>query len=187
MSIEQENAAASLSDVERVERRTREAVRYSYASTYQLIWGVLVSAGYLVHWAHPETANYSWLAVLVLGLTGGLAFRVLRARSAGRPTDYRWVWGQLAVVAFGMLWTNLLTDVTTRQLIAVWPTFFMFWMVAFGIFFGRFFVMLGLGVTALTAIGYLWSGALFLPWMAVVAGGGLVASGLYLRRLGLAR
>ena len=34
----------------------------------------------------------------------------------------------------------------------------MFWMVIFGIFFGRFFVILGLIVTALTVAGFLWAG-----------------------------
>jgi hypothetical protein len=185
--IEPQDAAASLSDVENIERRTREAVRYAYASNYQLIWGVLVTIGYLVHWAHPETARISWLVVLVIGILGGLTFRVLHARASGRPADYRWVWGQLAVVAYGFLWTGLLSDATSRQLTAIWPTFFMFWMVVFGIFFGRFFVILGLSVSALIAVGYLWAGDWFLPWMALVAGGGLIASGLYLRRIGLER
>jgi hypothetical protein len=185
MAIDQESAASSLSDVERVEMRTRELVRYSYAATYQLLWGVLVAIGYLTHWAHPETADYTWPAVLIAGLLGGVVLRVRRARNSGRPADYRWVWGQVAVVVFGFMWTSLYMHAGERQLIAIWPTFFMFWMVVFGIFFGRFYVILGLGVTVLTAIGYLWSGDIFLPWMAVVAGGALIASGLYLRSIGL--
>jgi len=185
LSIDQESAATSLSDVERMEKRTRELVRYAFASTYQLLWGVLVAIGYLLHWAHPETAPYTWIGVLVCGLAGGVIFRFRRAQTTGRPADYRWVWGQLAVVVFGFMWTLLYMHAGQRQLIAIWPTFFMFWMVIFGIFFGRFYVFLGLGVTALTAIGYLWSGEWFLPWMAVVAGGTLIASGLYLRRIGL--
>lgn len=185
MAIEPQDAAASLTDVENIERRTREAVRYAYASTSQLLWGALIVIGYMIHWARPETARISWLVILVLGILGGVVFRIRRARAKGRPADFRWVWGQLAVVAYGFLWTGLLSDSTTRQLIAVWPTFFMFWMVVFGVFFGRFFVILGLTVTALIAVGYLWAGDWFLPWMAVAAGGGLISSGLYLRRIGL--
>jgi len=185
MAIDQESAASSLSDVARMEQRTRELVRYSYASGYQLLWGVLVAVGYIAQYIRPESGKVSWLAVLVVGILGGVTFRVWRAKSSGRPADYRWVWGQLAVVAFGMLWTGFFMDATPRQLSALWPSFFMFWMVIFGIFFGRFYVILGLGVTALIAIVYLWSGDLFLPLMAVVMGGALIASGLYLRRIGL--
>jgi hypothetical protein len=187
MATDRENAASSLSDVARMESRTRELVRYSYASNYQLLWGVLVAAGYLVHWAHPATATISWAVVLAGGILGGLIFRILGARGSGRPADYRWVWGQFAVVVFGLLWTGLFIHGEPRQLIVLWPTFFMFWMVIFGIFFGRFYVILGLSVTALTAIGFVWSGDWLLPWMAVVAGGTLIASGLYLRRIGLGR
>jgi len=185
MPIDQESAANSLSEVARMENRTRELIRYSYAAYYQILWGVLVATGYLVHWIHPETARISWWIVLAAGILGSAMGRAWRARATGRPADYRWVWGQVAVVAFGTLWTGLFMDAVPRQLVALWPTFFMFWMVVFGIFFGRFFVILGLFVTVLTAIGYLWSGNYFLPWMAVVAGGALIASGLYLRRIGL--
>jgi hypothetical protein len=187
MAIDNDDAASALSDVARIEQRTRELVRYSFASNYQLLWGVLVVIGYLVQWAHPESGAIIWAVVVAAGILGGVAFRIWRARQAGRPADFRWVWGQLAVVVFGMVWTGLLTNAVPRQLVALWPTFFMFWMVIFGIFFGRFFVILGLLVTALTVVGYLWSGGYFLPWMAAVAGGGLIASGLYLRRIGVNR
>ena len=52
-----------------------------------------------------------------------------------------------------------------------------------GLWFGRAFVAIGLGVTALTLIGYFFvAGAAFLPWMALVNGGGLVLGGLWMRR-----
>jgi len=185
MAIDPEDAASALSDLERVELRTRELVRYSFAAPYHLIWGVLVAFGYLAEYHRPEWGWAIWSAVLFGGVFGGVVFRLWRSRTTGRPADYRFLWAQIAVVAFGALWTGLFTDATPRQLNALWPSFFMFWMVIFGIFFGRFYAILGLGVTALTAIGYQWAGGLFLPWMAVVAGGALIASGLYLRRIGL--
>jgi len=185
MAIDQESAASSLSDVERVQKRTLELVRYSYASRYQLVWGVLVALGYIAQYLRPESGISIWAAVIFAGIVGGAVFRIGRSRIRGQPADYRWVWGQVAVVAFGLLWTGVFTDATPRQLSALWPSFFMFWMVIFGIFFGRFYVILGLVVSVLTAIVYLWSGDLFLPCMAVIVGGALIASGLYLRRIGL--
>jgi hypothetical protein len=187
MAIDQESAASSLSDVARVEQRTRERVRYAFASRYQLLWGVLVAIGYVAQYLRPQSGITIWTVVVIAGILGGVVFRVRRERVTGRPSDYRWVWGQMAVIAFGLLWTGVFTEATPRQLSALWPSFFMFWMVIFGIFFGRFYVILGLGVTALIATVYLWSGDLFLPCMAVIVGGALIASGLYLRRIGLER
>jgi hypothetical protein len=51
-----------------------------------------------------------------------------------------------------------------------------------GIWFGRAFIILGLMVTALTVVGYLWVGPWFNLYMAVVDGGGLMLCGLWMRR-----
>jgi len=52
-----------------------------------------------------------------------------------------------------------------------------------GLWFGRAFIVIGLAITVLTLIGYLFiTGGMFLLWMAAVNGGGLVLSGLWMRR-----
>ena len=52
-----------------------------------------------------------------------------------------------------------------------------------GLWFGRAFVAIGLGITALTLIGYFFvAGAAFLLWMAAVNGGGLILGGSWMRR-----
>ena len=48
-----------------------------------------------------------------------------------------------------------------------------------GLRLGRFFIYLGITVTALTVAGYLWSDDRYPLWLAAVVGGGL-----WLRRLG---
>ena len=42
--------------------------------------------------------------------------------------------------------------------------------------------MIGLSITALTLIGYVYIGEGFDLWMAVVDGGGLILGGLWMRR-----
>ncbi|TQF39737.1 hypothetical protein UNPF46_12005 [Bradyrhizobium sp. UNPF46] len=42
---------------------------------------------------------------------------------------------------------------------------------------------IGLGVTALTLIGYVYIGEAFPLWMAFVNGGGLILGGLWMRRI----
>ena len=51
-----------------------------------------------------------------------------------------------------------------------------------GLWVGYAFVAIGLGISALTLIGYFFVGYWFPLWMAVVNGGGLVLGGLWMRR-----
>ena len=51
-----------------------------------------------------------------------------------------------------------------------------------GIWFGIAFVAIGLGITALTLIGFFYIGEVFPLWMAFVNGGGLIVGGLWMRR-----
>jgi hypothetical protein len=53
-----------------------------------------------------------------------------------------------------------------------------------GLWLGRFFMLCGLSVTALSVLGFFWAGDWFDLWMAVANGGGLIACGLALRRMG---
>ncbi len=51
-----------------------------------------------------------------------------------------------------------------------------------GLWLGPGFLVIGLGITVLTLIGYFFVGAYFELWMAFVNGGGLVLGGLWMRR-----
>ena len=51
-----------------------------------------------------------------------------------------------------------------------------------GLWFGPAFSAIGLGLTALILAGYVWSGAAFPLWLAVVYGGGFILCGLWMRR-----
>jgi hypothetical protein len=59
----------------------------------------------------------------------------------------------------------------------------MFCYVLAGLWLGSFFIAVGVSVTALTVIGYVWTGAWYPLWLAATVGGGLIVSGVWLRRL----
>jgi hypothetical protein len=65
-----------------------------------------------------------------------------------------------------------------------WPNVFMLGIVIAGLWLGRFFMLCGLSVTALSVVGYFFAGEWFDLWMAAANGGGLIACGLALRRMG---
>ncbi|HEX7790703.1 MAG TPA: hypothetical protein VF467_09300, partial [Afipia sp.] len=72
---------------------------------------------------------------------------------------------------------------TPRQLSVFWPTYFMMVYSIVGLWIGPAFVVIGLGITALTMVGYYAvGGAWFDLWMAVVNGCGLMLGGFWMRR-----
>ncbi len=88
----------------------------------------------------------------------------------------------LLFFAFGFLCSVVLGHFTPRQMGAFWPIYFMLLYIIAGLWFGTAFVAIGLGITALTLIGYFFVGNWFELWMAFVNGGGLMLGGLWMRR-----
>ncbi len=185
MTIDPKDAAASLSEVESVERRTHQAITYEHSSRQFVLWGVLVACGYLFTFFLPAHANIGWIVVTALGLSGSFALRVWGSRTHTRDSrlGQRIGYAQLALVGFGLILLWLLWPMSTRQESAFWPTLVMFCYVLAGLWLGTFFLATGLGVTALIVIGYVWTGDWYPLWLAAMVGGGLIVSGLWLRRL----
>jgi hypothetical protein len=181
MTIDPNEAAASLSEITSIERRTRETLVYARSSAALILWGLLVAAGYLVSFAVPRL-HYHWIAIYILGFGGSFYIRGRRRAHESRLGEML-LYTELIIIGFGVLFLVLLWPVTPRQINAFWPMLFMMGFVIAGIWLGRFFIYCGLAVTALTLAAYFWSGPWYLPVMAAVNGGGLIAGGLWLRRL----
>jgi hypothetical protein len=183
MTMDRDEAAASLTDIASVERRARETVIYARSSTILILWGVLCVVGYVFQYFQPQQAQSAWIAVAVTGFIGTFVtghWRRSRLQATiARPLLY----AQLALIGYGFILLVLLWPVAPRQISAFWPILIMLGFVLSGLWLGRFFILCGLAVTALTLIGYFWSGVWFPLWMAAIDGGGLLAGGLWLRRL----
>jgi hypothetical protein len=186
MTIDPKDARSSLSDIAAVERLTYQALTYDHSSFQFILWGALVACGYLWSFFQAGRASTGWMVVALAGLGGSFALRRWRRGPHSRDSKLgqRLGFAQLALIGFGLVLLWLLWPVSNRQMAAFWPTLVMFCHVLAGIWLGRFFVLLGLSVTALIVIGYFWSGPWYPLWLAVSVGGGLIASGFWLRRMG---
>lgn len=185
MTLEPDDAAHSLSEIAAVERRTRQTLAYGRSSAAIILWGVLLVFGYTFGFAFPDLERKAWFAVIAMGFAGCTFLGSRRSSQAGRsPWDQPILFGQLVLYAYGWMFVTILWPLAPRQLNAFWPNVFMLGFALAGLWLGRAFLLLGLSVTALTLVGYFWSGPWFGLWMAVVGGGGLIAGGLWLRRLG---
>jgi hypothetical protein len=183
VSIESEEAAAALDDIAQIAHRVRQSTTYQLAGLLAAMWGVLVFAGNLATWLSPRTAGYVWLAVYVAGIVGSFAVSAYdRARTGVRSFDVRTMVALLLFFAFGFLCVAVLGHFTPRQQGTFWPIYFMLFYSIAGLWFGYAFIAIGLGITALTLIGYFFIGEAFPLWMAFVNGGGLILGGLWMRR-----
>jgi hypothetical protein len=182
-SIDPREAASALSDIDSIVRRVRQSRIYNIASLILIMWGALVFAGYLNAYLLPRSAGYGWLAVYVAGIAGSIAISMFqRTQSGVRTFDMRMLLAFLLFVAFGIFSSVWLGHLTPRQMGTFWPIYFMLVYTIAGLWAGYAFVAIGLGITALTLIGYFFIGAAFDLWMALVNGGGLILGGLWMRR-----
>jgi hypothetical protein len=183
MSIDPKEAASALSDIEQIVHRVRQSTIYNLASLLLIMWGGLIFAGNIATELWPRQGGYIWIAVNVVGCAGSFALGAFESRRTSvRGFELRMVAAFALFFAFGILWSIALGHFTPRQLGAFWPTYFMMVYSVVGLWVGAAFVAIGLGVTALTVIGYFFSGDAFNLWMAVANGGGLILGGLWMRR-----
>jgi hypothetical protein len=183
--IDPNEAAQALNDIEEIVGRVRQSRTYDIASQMMILWGVLVFCGNIATLVSPRHSGYIWIAVNAAGALGALAISLFRFPGAvGKGFDLRMAIAFLLFYAFGVLSSTVFGHFGSRELGAFWPIYFMLFYCIAGLWFGRAFIAIGLGISALTLIGYFFaSGSAFLLWMAAVNGGGLILGGLWMRRI----
>jgi hypothetical protein len=178
-------AAQALSDIEYIVQRVRQSRIYDIASQIMIAVGVLVLAGNVVNYLAPRYAATIWIAVNVLTVASAAALGTMGGKQAGvRAFDFRVLAAFLLFYAFGIFCSGVVGHYGPREMGAFWPVYFMLFYCLAGLWFGRVFIAIGLAIIVLTLIGYFFiEGGAFLLWMAAVNGGGLILSGLWMRRI----
>jgi hypothetical protein len=181
-SIDAKEAAEALSDIDSIAHHVRRSRTYRISSLILIMWGAVSCVGYLLTYLLPHTARYSWIALFVAGIAGWIAISAFQRKQSGVGSfDLRMFTGFALFVAFG-LFTCLLGHFGPRELSTFWPIYFMLAYTIVGLWTGVAFIVIGLSITALTLIGYVFVGASFDLWMALIDGGGLILGGLWMRR-----
>jgi hypothetical protein len=182
MTVSSAQARASLDDIERTVQRVKQSAIYRNASALLILWGAIVAVSYVVCNFIPQSAAMVWVISQTAGVVATVVLGARFARDQEHRVDFRIGVVLLLFFGFGLLWSQVFGQFSPRGLNAFWATLFMFGYAVAGIWFGRAFVLLGLAITALTVVGYLWVGAWFNLYMALVDGGGLMLCGLWMRR-----
>jgi hypothetical protein len=178
-------AAQALDDIKDIVRRVRQSRIYDIASQTMIAIGVMVLAGNVANFIAPRYSAFIWITVNVLNVAVVAALIGMNSKTIGVHTfDLRVLAAYLLFYAFGILCSGVLGHYGPRELGAFWPIYFMLFYCIAGLWFGRAFIAMGLTIIALTLIGYFFvEGAMFLLWMAAVNGGGLILSGIWMRRI----
>jgi hypothetical protein len=180
VTLNADEAGAALADIESIARRVKQSSIYRTSGLILIGWGALVAIGNLAELFAGRWAGGIWIALNLLGVAMTI-FLLSRTRQGGAPI--RTMAAFALFFAFGLAWSLLLGKMGPREQDAFWPTLFLFGYALAGLFFGRAFTVLGIGLTALILAGYEWVGAGFGVYLAVVNGGGLMLCGYWMRRV----
>jgi hypothetical protein len=183
-NVDAKEAAQALDDIEHIVQRVRQSNIYDISSQILIAVGVLVLAGNLANYLAPRYSGLIWITVNVLTVASVAALSTMGVRQTGVRFDLRVLAAFLMLYAFGIVCVAVLGHYGPRELGAFWPIYFMLFYCIAGLWFGRAFIAMGLSIIALTLVGYFFiESAAFLLWMAAVNGGGLILSGLWMRRI----
>lgn len=180
MSITREDAANALRLADQAGQRSRMLRGYQSAAPHLILWGWVYAGTYAFAYFQPGKSGLAWLIVVPLTIFGDMAI-------AWRDRGDRRVWTGVLVpiVAFMALILATITIMRPhdpRQMSAFVPLAIAWVYIAIGTVLGRRMIFAGIALGGLTMLGYCFLHTWFMLWMAVVGGGTLVLSGLWLRR-----
>ena len=197
MDIEKDEARSTLDNVNALILSTKQQLAHGPAGVLLIVWGLIWFVCFLGVHLQPRLVN--WLPPLGCGV--GMAalwicrrFRV-ETRGEPRPGDGRIGIAWLVLTAYAVLWMVILhpqrpanpsvseTVNAINCILAFFASAGMFGYVIMGLWFGRFWVILGVTVTLLIVFGLFALPQWFLVWMAFVGGGALIFSGVMVKRL----
>jgi len=188
MNVSQKNARESLSAVQDVRVRTHRAIASAHANPLLILSGVLWIIAFTAAHFYLAYAFYIFLAMIVVGGIGtAVICRIFHSKAPIKDVSSQKVGWRIALFwvlffVYVTIWLFLLAPFTGLQCNAVISTAVMFAYVVIGLWFGSYFmVVLGLAVTVATLVGFYLLTDFYHLWMALMGGGALLGTGLYIR------
>jgi hypothetical protein len=179
MTPAHEDAAASLAAIERTRRLATELRGYAHAGDIVLGWGLVwLVCNVASHFA-PAWANQVWLAGILLGIL----WSIVRGQGgSGERPGWRVYASSAATVAFVALFIAVAGTQGHDQVNALISLFVAMSYVSMGIWTGLRFTWVGLAIAAIVVIGWFFDRGHLALWLGIGGGGGLIVTGLWLRR-----
>ena len=184
MSVSRAEAGADLAAIDDVVARVKQSRIYRVSGDIAIMWGFVQFAQYAVVNLLPlDLFPWSWVPVDAVGVAINV-WMVRRALPQGEAGEGL----KRALAAFGLfygfgfLWSQIVGHFEGNALAVFWHTLFLFGYCLAGLWFGWGFLFIGLSLSGLIVLVFLYAGVWFWPLIAVVSGGGYILCGLGIRR-----
>jgi hypothetical protein len=184
MTITPSEAEEALAAIRNVSQQMRRALNAWGIAYHLIIWGIIWLIGFTCSQfiLAPAAAGYIWMGLDLVGAGLSWYFGIKMGRRFRSPFGARVGLFWLALMVYGFLGMWFVHPVNAREGALLLVIFLMFAWVAMGIWVETRISWLGLFVTALALIGYFFLPDFFFIFMAVLGGGSLLGTGLYILR-----
>ncbi len=181
MTLSRNEAANTLRDISKTERRSSELFGYRFGSPHLFLWGAIWMVAYGAAYFRPHW-TLVWPVLAAAGTIG--SFLIGWRMKAGTANSFGWRYGGtfVSVILFISAIFAIMPPHTDAQVAAFFPILVALFYLLIGVWTeGTRMIVLGLAMGALTLFGFFNLAPYFSPWMAVVGGGGLILGGFWLR------
>jgi hypothetical protein len=185
MSLSSEEAAASLNQVEEAKRRSSQLYFYHRSSPHLILWGTIWIIGYGGTGLFPQFSLHLWLALVVIGVGGGIVLNKRHPDGRFQTGPYAWRMAALwLLILFFVFATYAILKPTDGKQFCAYPALLTGCAyVAIGLWRGLRYVIAGIAVVALSLFGFYQIDGLIPTclWFALIGGGAMILTGLWFR------
>jgi len=192
----QAEARAALAEVDHIIGQTRVALAQGPSAPLLILWGCIWLAADLTTQFYPVAMQWLWWVLDAVGILGSCWVGARYGAKIKRPGAWRYGVFWLVLFSYSALWLCLLLPIQWPQTDQQWEHFEpiyrritayahtipMFAYVVGGMWLGRFFVWLGLLVTALIVVGLWLVPNYYYLWLAISGGGSLIVAGVFIQK-----
>jgi len=179
----QAEALKELQTIRQMMQMTRRTVQRAGIGQFMVLWGGVWLLGFGgQQFLSPAAAGWAWMVLDLLGGLGSVVLGIRLGRSVRSRAGWRVGLWWLALLAYGVLLIWILRPSGDNTATLVITLFAALGYVLTGIMLSGSIAWLGILLTFLALFGYYFLPAYFSLWMAVVGGGALIGSGLWVMR-----
>lgn len=189
MNVTRDEAAKALDDIGKATNKVVELKGYHHGAPHFLIWGFVWLFANAISQFWPEHRQVAWISLLAIGMIASTTTGILQARTVkpGAPASIDPSIGRKIGMSSGVVFAFIFCLMwisrpeSDREANAMISILFPFLYMCGGIWAGWRLFAIGLVTAVAILVGYFYVRDWFDLWMAVFAGGSLIAGGLWLR------
>jgi hypothetical protein len=184
MNISPTEAESALASIRETEDHMRKAMNASGGGYQMLIWGAIMMIGYSLNQfaTHLSVAAVAgtWIVLSVIGNLVSVTMSIRMARKFHSPLGAR-IGAMLPIfVLFGVVGAFFVHPAGPREINLLIYLLVMLWLAMMGLWVKLSMLWISLVFTGLMLFGYIVLPDFFFLWLAIVGGGSMIGSGLFL-------